>query len=657
MNFFKKIWVYFFTFLISLVAVCNFSLALYARQYIKYEITVNKDVKVARVVINGTEIPRERYVNDLVYINQNDELTSNENGKITILTSKADDIFINFNTEDYSNINVLKDGINQPMHDNLFMNTNNMFNLIKLSLSKYSLLIFVIVYPIILLCVIELKKLFNKLKANEIKIIDIILGLLSLFLVYFTCFYIMLATFRELILIPMVIIASLGVYFLRNAFKNNIENAYLYFAIIFGITILFLLPPFGVPDENKHFVKSFEMSYGKVQDDGYVYLPKSLEDFSYKYTHSVLEYDTKYNGKNYFSDVFQTSDYGNLSESITSYSNTRNLGILPYLPSAILIAIGRILGFSPLILVLLGKFINLLIVILLCYNAIKLIPYYKKIMFVVTLFPIFIQQSAAINQDFLTNAIIVFIVALIFYFKEKIEKVDIKDMIILSISALVLALCKFGYFPILALVFLIPNEKFKNKKVGILFKSLLFIIPSMLSYLNNINVGAAKGKSIYYTYTYALKNPIKAIQIYLDTAVWRFDLDIFRGFFDGFAWSTIWNEPLVLSILSIMYVLLIAVKDDKDKKMDIKQKLLLLGIAFVVIFCVYSAMFFNWTKWGAEKIDGLQPRYFIAPALLIYMALSNDIFKLNIKNKNLLYSTVIVIVYTLILVTITIGFY
>lgn len=53
----KKLYIYFISLFLSIITTCNFSLGLYGRQYTKYEIPINKNIKVSKVVINGTKIP------------------------------------------------------------------------------------------------------------------------------------------------------------------------------------------------------------------------------------------------------------------------------------------------------------------------------------------------------------------------------------------------------------------------------------------------------------------------------------------------------------------------------------------------------------------------------------------------------------------------
>lgn len=653
----KKISIFCITFILAIIATCNLSIAIKAKKYTNYEIRLNDKVTIGRVLINGTEIPKERYVNiDKVNINQEEELYTKDNGIINITTSVIDDVIINFNTDNYENIEVLKDGIKQPMHDNLFMKHENMLQLTKSSLNKYSIIIFIISYTVLLLCVWEVKIILNKIKENNIKWYDIILFAISVFIIYFANIYYLIATFKHLIVIPIIVVIGFGVFYLRNNIKENLHNGYLLLAVSLGVTMLFVLPPFHVPDEAKHFIKSYEMSYGIVKDEGYVNLPESLDNFLYKYTNGILNYNTKYNGKNYFSDMFEISKYNNLSENLTNYTNTRYLSIIPYIPSAIIIGIFRVCGSSPLFLILIGKFVNLLLTIIACYYSLKITPHFKKTFFVILLFPIVIQQAAAVNMDYLTNIAVISFLAFIIYMKYKKDLINNKELTIVSIISVILAYCKFGYFPILLLILLVPNKNFKNKDVAILYKSLIIIVPSLLSYLDNLGLGLSDSNP-YYSIDFAIHYPLATVKVYYHTALSRLDLDLFRGMFDGFAVSTKWHEPLFLYILNIIYILLIAVKDENDEKLNKIDKVILLIVVLLNIGIIYSAMFFGWTYLGASTIDGLQPRYFVPAVLCICLVLTNQLFNFKTKNKNMVYYYLIVCVYLFSFLTIAKEFY
>ena len=53
-------------------------------------------------------------------------------------------------------------------------------------------------------------------------------------------------------------------------------------------------------------------------------------------------------------------------------------------------------------------------------------------------------------------------------------------------------------------------------------------------------------------------------------------------------------------------------------------------------------MLFGWSNPKFDYIDGLQPRYYLPAIFSGYLCLNNNIFKLNIKNKHLLATCLIV---------------
>ena len=646
--------------ILSIVATVNISVGIYARKYVTYEAEVTANQRIDNVVINNTKIPLDRYVNENVKIGQKEDeaskyLYSDSIGKIEIMTSVVDDVYINFEG-DTDDITVYKNGEIQTIDGSTFFYDYSVMSIIFDSLNYYSIIILAVSFAVILGLVVLVFKFLDKINKKNINLLDVVIFICSVFLIYLSVFYISLSLIREVIVVPIIAVAALSLYYIKDTIKENIENAYIVLATFFGIAMLFLIPPFNVPDEGAHFIKSFETSYINNNDGGYSNLPKSIEDFFYKYVQGSHDGSTKYNGKNYLSDFLQNGEYDIRSENIKDYTNTKFLSVVPYIPSIITIAIARIINLSPLLLVLIGKFTNLLITITLCYLALKKIPCFKKVLFVIALFPIFLQQAGAINMDWLTNLSSLLIVVSVFYYRQTEKEIGIKDIALMSLIAIILAYCKFGYFPILLMVLLIPNEKFKDKKYAIIFKTLFIVLPSLLSYLQNSSLGISND-SPYYHIEYALSHPFSAMKVYFATAFERMPLDIFRGLFDGFGVSTQWHSSLVMYVLIALYVLLIASSGNGEKQFNWKERTLMLILSFLMICIIYSAMFFGWTYFGAPTIDGLQPRYFIPPVILIYLAITNNAIKLDVKNRNTVYSYSMIAIYLLCFLTISLGFY
>ena len=646
--------------ILALIATLNISVGIYARKYVTYEAEVTANQRIDNVVINNTKIPLDRYVNENVKIGQKEDeaskyLYSDSIGKIEIMTSVVDDVCINFEG-DTDDITVYKNGEIQTIYGSTFFYDYSVMPIIFDSLNYYSIIILAVSFAVILGLVVLVFKFLDKINKKNINLLDVVIFICSVFLIYLSVFYISLSLIREVIVVPIIAVAALSLYYIKDTIKENIENAYIVLATFFGIAMLFLIPPFNVPDEGAHFIKSFETSYINNNDGGYSNLPKSIEDFFYKYVQGSHDGSTKYNGKNYLSDFLQNGEYDVRSENIKDYTNTKFLSVVPYIPSIITIAIARIINLSPLLLVVIGKFTNLLITITLCYLALKKISCFKKVLFVIALFPIFLQQAGAINMDWLTNLSSLLIVVSVFYYRQTEKEIGIKDIALMSLIAIILAYCKFGYFPILLMVLLIPNEKFKDKKYAIIFKTLFIIVPSLLSYLQNSSLGISND-SPYYHIEYALSHPFSAMKVYFATAFERMPLDIFRGLFDGFGVSTQWHSSLVMYVLIALYVLLIASSGNGEKQFNWKERTLMLILSFLMICIIYSAMFFGWTYFGAPTIDGLQPRYFIPPVILIYLAITNNAIKLDVKNRNTVYSYSMIAIYLLCFLTISLGFY
>lgn len=116
-----------------------------------------------------------------------------------------------------------------------------------------------------------------------------------------------------------------------------------------------------------------------------------------------------------------------------------------------------------------ARIINMIVAILLLYLAIKQMPFGKRGMLISMCFPIAIEGFTSMSPDALTIAVSYLITAyvlnIVFNKEKNIEK---KDIFVLALLSIVIALCKIVYLPLVGLLLLIPKEKFKSKKTQIL---------------------------------------------------------------------------------------------------------------------------------------------------------------------------------------------
>lgn len=653
--------------ILAIVVALNISIVLKSGSYDEYNVKISSDSFIEKVIVNNTEMPLERYLSDSSKIitkevledNEYKEkkyLTSDTRSEVNIMLSCIDDIYIGFEGE----IKLFLNGEEIELKDNYYDRSIGIIQVIKMSVNYYTLIFVILIIPICYLIVVYISYFLNKLKNENVKLWQILLFVFSIYILYLFAFYFLMYSIRKFAIILIVAFGGVYIYYLKDTLETNIEKSYLVLATLIGLTIMFLIPPFNIPDEGAHFIKSFEYTLDETDEYARCILPESISNFRYKYEHGSYEYNSNYNFKSYFVDLFDSGNYSVLNDKIENYGNTINLPVIAYIPTILLFKVLRLLEVSPFILFMSGRFINLLIMIVICYYSIRNLPRFKKIIFVVTLLPIFLHQGMGINQDWLTNSMAICIVTYIIKLKYQYDKVELKNIGILSLMAIIIALCKFGYFFVLLLVWIIPNDKFDNKKVAIAFKLMVILIPLLVAIMQNngtISI-ATSDETVYYTFESALKNPFNVIQIFFRTLSERGTLDFFTGFFDGYGISTKWLSTMSNFIITSIYLILIlSSKDDNEGRIKLSDRSCILVVGLIIIVVIYCSLFFTWTKEGAKTVSGLQPRYFLVPALLVYMSTYNDVFKINLKNKSLFYSLAILVVHCIVALSLTSAFY
>lgn len=627
--------------LIAVLATFELSISKLATNSIKYEVSLSDTSTIKEINVNNNEISFDE-----------------ESDIVQIDASVIDDIKIEYDGElivtNSDNIQVLDE---TGEGDGVFLSTVNKKDILFKSINKTSIIYFVVCYFASILSLMWIKHFKDKYKDNtdSFKIYDILILAVSILAIFFILFYILLYILDVAVIVLPLALVFYFVYSMKNNLYSKKENLYVILAVVLGITMIFVLPPFNAPDEYAHFVKSYTTATFS-NDEGITHLPVALESFYDKYGHDVLDTKFDFEAKSYLDDLMQSGEYTTLSENDFVYTNTKYLKVLPYIPSIVGIAIFKFIGASPLIISVIGRFLSLLVMLVMYYLAIKNTPILKRVFLVVCMFPIVLHQ-AIINQDYLTSATVALIVA--FVLKYKYEKIEIGaiDITKFAVLGLMLSCCKFGYFVFLPLILLIPNNLFKNTKVAIAFKALFILIPVLISFTGNVVI-TQNGDTVHYTIGYSLSHPVDAIKVFAKTFWQRAELDLLRGQFDGFGVSTKWNNGFISSILYIIYILFFFTSEKEDKvKLQKVDRITLIVVALLLIGVIYAAMYLNWTNLGEDTIDGLQPRYFTPAVLCLALALSNSILKIDVKNKERLDTILICVVYVCVFSTMILGFY
>ena len=138
----------------------------------------------------------------------------------------------------------------------------------------------------------------------------------------------------------------------------------------------------------------------------------------------------------------------------------------------------------------------------------------------------------------------------------------------------------------------------------------------------------------------------------------RGKLDLFSGLCDGFGVSTKWLDSISNFIVSsLCLILILTAKNEDEKKLKVIDRIVLLVVMGMICGVIYCSLLFTWTNVGNDTVSGLQARYFIIPALLLYMSFDNDILRINKKYKSMVQVISVLIMYFEIFTALAVSFY
>lgn len=682
-----KIYILLLSVILGLMGVLTTMFGIYSQQYNYYEFYSNDNIdkiSIDDIYIGDSLVDLNNYSYKNTVYNKKEKVleivTNNNNNnkkfyKITV--SKIDNLKILFKNKSNSDYKILvsKNGKNYATFKIVNGNEYNFIDNIRtLSILKSTicsmclseiliyLTIFILLVFISYISINYIYKFILGLKNNIFSVRRYIVSIILYFGLNLLYMYLLMQIIGKFCIFPSIFLLIITLIFLKDNIKKNLDYSFSIIGMIVGVLFILIFPPLHIPDETSHFIKTYQQSYifqekhVDKSNETYAYLPKDMRKFINKYGSYVNSNDYVMQPRTYLFDLYKPTNYKDYSEKYNWYG-TRFSSPLPYVTGMIVALIARITSMPVLMYYLLGKLFTLIISLIMCYYALKITPKFKKVFFIIMLLPMFFQQCAGYCMDWLTNASFLLITSLILkevYSKGKIDKKNIFKIIVLLI---ILGFCKFGYFSISLLLLLIPKERYnsKDEKTKIFFIMFIPLIVSVfITYLYRIlsmNVPIENYRDCI-SISMLFQNPKEILSMIINTFKIRLDLDFIRGMVTGFGWYTFWLNDLYLFISMFILTILIICNDDNNKKLSTKQYAIIFTIFLITCGIIYGAMLFGWTIKGSTSIDGLQPRYFIPPSLLLYILLQSNFVKIKIKNKNLLYSISMIILNVFALITI-----
>ena len=418
------------------------------------------------------------------------------------------------------------------------------------------------------------------------------------------------------------------------------EWIFLIIAIPASTVFAFITPPLQVPDEGSHFLRANEIA-----------------EFNIINRHktgpaSIVKLDSAF-GRLHF-----------LAGEKTSMAEiTQHLGIklepekrtsivtpdytVPYIPQALGIFIGKIFDSSPLVLMYLGRIFNLLISILLMFYAIRIIPQFKWIFLLLALMPKTVFLFGSLSYDCLTISLSFLTIAVFFHYAFACERnLKLKDLALMALMVLLLLFCKPPYFLLGLLFFFIPPKKFGKLykyimiAIGVVFLGLLILKgPALVRTFSSSDSAQLVNTADLSKSSPDLPviRPDDQTKLILNDIPAYFKLMVKSGFvyfrsyilesFVGYLGYVDVQLPDMLTYSCLLLILLSALAlSGENVKLGLTKKTLLFIMVMATFVIVETAMYVYATRPGRDRVYGVQGRYFIPMAPLLFMLFYNRYF-------------------------------
>lgn len=463
-----------------------------------------------------------------------------------------------------------------------------------------------------------------------------------------------------LLCISLIVLVAMA-YFFIIVKRMTVERFYIPLALFLGCIMNVVIMIHGVPDEPNHIDTAYKYSnwllrVDSTENPGTIYKRECDAQMESMLANGV-ESNSYYQ---LYHHTWERPDNTDLIE--VTYADSSNLvpGVV-FMPTAIGISIGRLLGLSAILTIMLGRIGNLIVFVLMTGLAIRWIPYGKNVMALLGLLPIAVQQAASASYDAVINGTLFLFIALSIRFSTEKNK-TIGLMITWIILAILVAVLKSGvYLPVLSIMLLYQGKAedqgitsaSKRKRIGwivgivalggcVLAFLLYKYLPTVHYLLTATDIPDLNNGSKMYSAAYIIKHPARLVYLYWNTLMEVGDKHL-RGLLGGLLeWMQVKISWLWLIVLLGSAVLFANAEGDCCNTIGKGRKIMIIAcIESILLICL--SMLFGFTTMKNSHITGIQGRYYLGIAPLILLPSANKMIYVKQQQCPKIWMTVILV--------------
>lgn len=410
----------------------------------------------------------------------------------------------------------------------------------------------------------------------------------------------------------MFFILSAGVIFpilvrFRTFFAIKTEYGFLLISLVLGSLLVFSAPrTANTWDDDVHYQISESLAS--------TIIPSPTRPYKVKASFSFIEQ------KKIDQDLDRTyaSSVDGAATKISILQMYRQIG---HIPGATGILIGRALNIAPHTVYSIGRWMNLIVYILVVFFAIRRLKSGKLLLATISLLPTWIFIAANYGYDSWVTSFTILGVSYIFSILQTPEKkFTYKDMFIVLGSFLFGFGPKAIYFLLFLLIFLIPRSAYRNqieyRRFLVVSMSLMLLVVSsfVLPLLfEGVGVGDSRGGPHVDPggqIDYIVSSPIEYAGVVLGYFKEYFTNGYAQGSVTSFAY--LGETRGYFLILSLILSVVLLGRSDSDSHIASRvNRMLIYIVSSVTILLIVSVLYIAFNSVGSQTIAGLQARYAI----------------------------------------------
>ena len=419
---------------------------------------------------------------------------------------------------------------------------------------------------------------------------------------------------------------------------------FLLIGIPYGLTLLFVTPPFQVPDEDAHFLRAYSVSEFQLinkrrPDTAGDFVPASIVQTTWALTADIPQHpERKTSVASIRQELHRPFDPDD--RVFVPFINTVLYSPVPYLPQALGMAVARLCRLSPLLMMYCGRLANLLVWLVLVHLAIRLLPAFKWVMLFLALMPMAMFLAASLSPDAPTAAMVFLFIALVLRagagddlpFRRR------RFLLAVFVLGLLIALAKNAYAVVPLLLFgAVQPTKLGSRRqytwAAVLFYAsciAVVLIWSGISATLYVPVPHANPRE---QLRWILEAPFSHYVLVVLSNLWHHFGTVLDTFVGVLGWlDTSIPAPLIHCYLYAIAFVFLA-DHDEGHALKVRQRAMMLAAFIAFLLIIYTYQYLTFTPPRSDYIWSVQGRYFIPVAPLLLFALSTNRLRITADDR------------------------